>query len=176
MISNTTEVRMDEKPWFKSYDPGMPHTLRPYPESTLLEAVRETVKLRPEHTALIFKGRRMSYAELERLSNAFGSSPCRIGRPKGRSRRAVDPQFTAGNYRSARRLESRGDCLPDQFAVHCLRAGICPARGGGGNSRRPDAFLRESQGAAGAQRGQAHHRHQYQRSPRRRICACCSPC
>ena len=42
---------MDEKPWFKSYDPGMPHTLRPYPESTLLEAVRETVKLRPEHTA-----------------------------------------------------------------------------------------------------------------------------
>ena len=74
---------MDEKPWFKSYDPGMPHTLRPYPESTLLEAVRETVKLRPEHTALIFKGRRMSYAELERLSNAFGTALVHLGVQKG---------------------------------------------------------------------------------------------
>ena len=38
------EVSMEDKPWFKSYDPGMPHTLRPYPERTLLEAVRDTVQ------------------------------------------------------------------------------------------------------------------------------------
>ncbi len=74
---------MIEHPWFKSYDPGMPHTLQPYPERTLLEAVRETVTLRPEHTALIFKGRRMSYAELERLSNAFGSALVDLGVKKG---------------------------------------------------------------------------------------------
>jgi long-chain acyl-CoA synthetase len=77
------EMRMEEKPWFKSYDPGMPHTLRPYPEHTLLEAVRETVQLRPEHTALIFKGRRMSYAELEQLSNAFGTALVNLGVKKG---------------------------------------------------------------------------------------------
>jgi len=74
---------MIEHPWFKSYDPGMPHTLQPYPESTLLEAVRETVTLRPEHTALIFKGRRMSYADLELLSNAFGSALVDLGVKKG---------------------------------------------------------------------------------------------
>ena len=77
------EVSMEEKPWFKSYDPGMPHTLRPYPERTLLEAVRDTVQQRPKHTALIFKGRRMSYAELEQLSNAFGTALVNLGVTKG---------------------------------------------------------------------------------------------
>ncbi len=70
---------MEEKPWFKSYDPGMPYTLHPYPESTLLDAFRDTVQQRPEHTALIFKGRHMSYAELEQLSNAFGAALVRPG-------------------------------------------------------------------------------------------------
>jgi len=74
---------MDEKPWYKSYDPGMPYTLRPYPEQTLLEAVRDTVQQRPNHTALIFKGRRISYAELEQLSNAFGTALVSLGVSKG---------------------------------------------------------------------------------------------
>ncbi len=74
---------MQEKPWFKSYDPGMPRTLRPYPETTLLEAVRDTVQQRPEHTALIFKGQPMSYAELEQLSNAFGTALVDLGVQKG---------------------------------------------------------------------------------------------
>ena len=74
---------MEEKPWFKSYDPGLPHTLRPYPEHTLLEAVRDTVQQRPKHTALIFKGRHMSYAELEQLSDAFGTALVNLGVSKG---------------------------------------------------------------------------------------------
>ena len=74
---------MEEKPWFKSYDPGMPYTLQPYPERTLLDAVRDTVQLRPKHTALIFKGRRMSFAELEQLSNAFGTALVNLGVAKG---------------------------------------------------------------------------------------------
>jgi long-chain acyl-CoA synthetase len=78
-----TNLSMEDKPWFKSYDPGMPYTLRPYPERTLLDTVRETVELRPNHTALIFKGRRMSYAELEQLSNAFGTALVDLGVTKG---------------------------------------------------------------------------------------------
>jgi long-chain acyl-CoA synthetase len=74
---------MEEKPWFKSYDAGMPYTLQPYPEQTLLEAVRETVKIRPQHTALEFKGRQMSIAELEQLSNAFGTALVNLGVAKG---------------------------------------------------------------------------------------------
>ena len=74
---------MEEKPWFKSYDPGLPHTLRPYPEHTLLEAVRDTVQQRPKHAALIFKDRHMSYAELEQLSDAFGTALVNLGVSKG---------------------------------------------------------------------------------------------
>lgn len=74
---------MDEKPWLKSYDPGLPHTLKPYPERTILDVVNETVRLRPEHTALIFKGTRMSYAQLERLSDAFGNALVAQGVQKG---------------------------------------------------------------------------------------------
>ena len=74
---------MEEKPWYKSYDPGMPYTLRPYPEHTLLEAVRDTVQQRPKHAALIFKDRHMSYAELEQLSNAFGTALVNLGVSKG---------------------------------------------------------------------------------------------
>ena len=74
---------MDERPWFKSYDEGLPRSLKPYPEQTLLDAVAETVRQRPEHTALIFKGRRMAYAELDRLSSAFGAALVAQGVKKG---------------------------------------------------------------------------------------------
>lgn len=85
---------MEEKPWFKSYDPGMPYTLQPYPEQTLLDVVRDTVKQRPNHTALVFKGRRMSYAELEQLSNAFGSALVSLGVTKGERVALLIPNST----------------------------------------------------------------------------------
>jgi long-chain acyl-CoA synthetase len=65
---------MTDKPWLKHYEPGMPHTLRPYPERTLLDVMSDTVRERPEHTALIFKGTRLSYARLEQLTNAFAAA------------------------------------------------------------------------------------------------------
>lgn len=60
---------MIEKPWLKHYEPGLPHTLQPYPQCTLLDVMRDTVQQRPDHTALIFKGTRVSYARLEQLTN-----------------------------------------------------------------------------------------------------------
>ena len=74
---------MDERPWLKHYEPGLPHTLRPYPECTLLDVMSDTVRQRPEHTALIFKGTRMSYARLEQLTNAFGAALVAQGVKKG---------------------------------------------------------------------------------------------
>lgn len=74
---------MSEKPWLKHYEPGLPHTLRPYPEQTLLDVMSDTVRQRPDHTALIFKGARMSYARLEQLTNAFGAALMAQGVRKG---------------------------------------------------------------------------------------------
>lgn len=74
---------MEDKPWFKHYDPAMPRTLHPYPACTLLDVVKETVRERPNHTAWIFKGARVTYAEMERLSDAFGAALVAQGVQKG---------------------------------------------------------------------------------------------
>jgi long-chain acyl-CoA synthetase len=72
-----------EKVWLKYYDEGIPHTLQPYPERTLLDAVHDTARQRPGHPALLFKGARLSYGELERLSDAFAAALVGLGVKKG---------------------------------------------------------------------------------------------
>jgi len=74
---------MDERPWFKSYDPTMPRTLRPYPDKTILDVIGETARERPDHPALIFKGARMTYARLAQLTDAFGAALVAQGVKKG---------------------------------------------------------------------------------------------
>jgi long-chain acyl-CoA synthetase len=74
---------MDERPWFKYYEAGLPRTLKPYPNRTICQLVAETAVERPLHTAIIFKGRRVSYAELDGLSNDFGNALVSLGVSKG---------------------------------------------------------------------------------------------
>jgi long-chain acyl-CoA synthetase len=74
---------MMKYPWLKSYDEGVPYSLEPYPEQTLLDVVAETARLRPNHTALIFKGKRLSYSEWEKLSDAFANALIALGVKKG---------------------------------------------------------------------------------------------
>jgi long-chain acyl-CoA synthetase len=76
---NLEETKMTEKPWLKHYDGGVPHSLRPYPQKTLLDIVRETTSQRPNHPALLFKGAVMSYAQLDQLSNAFANGLIQMG-------------------------------------------------------------------------------------------------
>lgn len=63
-----------ERPWLQHYDDGVPATLAPYPEKTLVDVVRETAAERPAHTATIFKGARLSYGELNRLSDRLAAA------------------------------------------------------------------------------------------------------
>ena len=46
--------------WTRHYDPGVPATLAPYPERTLLDYVEEGARERPSHAAIWFKGRTIS--------------------------------------------------------------------------------------------------------------------
>ena len=62
-----------ERPWLEHYDDGVPATLAPYPQETLVDVVRKSARERPRHTAAIFKGARLSYGDLERLSSAFAT-------------------------------------------------------------------------------------------------------
>lgn len=61
-------------PWLAQYDPGVPPTLAPYPPGTILDRIAETARLRPKHPALWFKGRTITYREMERLSDAFAAA------------------------------------------------------------------------------------------------------
>ncbi len=72
-----------ERPWLSSYDAGVPATLAPYPEATLLDLVARTARERPDHPAVLFKGARLSYAALARLSDAFAAALASQGVARG---------------------------------------------------------------------------------------------
>ncbi len=61
----------------------VPHSLHPYPEKTLVDVVRETARERPAHPALLFKGTRLSYREMDRLSDEFAAARASLGVRKG---------------------------------------------------------------------------------------------
>jgi len=71
------------RPWHALYDADVRPTLAPYPDRTLLDFLGDTVRERPDQPALIFKGRRTSYAELDRLSDAFANALAGLGVKKG---------------------------------------------------------------------------------------------
>src|SRR5687768_3304559 len=66
-------------PWLDHYDAGIPRSIGAYPEKTLVDVLRERVAANPNALALVFKGRAMSVAELDRLSDALAHSLARLG-------------------------------------------------------------------------------------------------
>ena len=71
------------KHWLSHYDEGVPGSLAPYPSHTLLHYISDTASQRPDHPAAIFRGTRLTYAELERASNAFAAALAALGVKKG---------------------------------------------------------------------------------------------
>jgi len=65
---------MAQEPWVAHYDAGVRRTLAPYPDRTLLDYLADAVREQPDDPALLFKGTRLSYAALERLSDAFAAA------------------------------------------------------------------------------------------------------
>src|SRR5215208_7350583 len=89
------------RPWLANYDQDVPATLEPYPERTLLDYVSESARMHPDSPALLFKGHRVSYAELERQSDAFAAALAASGVVRG-DRVALClpncPQFLIGEF------------------------------------------------------------------------------
>jgi long-chain acyl-CoA synthetase len=65
--------------WLQHYDQGVPDTLSPYPERTLLDDLAEAAAERPDAPALLFKGRTVTHGELDRLSDAFAAALAALG-------------------------------------------------------------------------------------------------
>ena len=70
-------------PWFKNYEPNIPHTLTPYPQTTLADIVHQTATETPDRPALWFKGKTISYGKLDALSDAFAAALVATGIKKG---------------------------------------------------------------------------------------------
>lgn len=73
----------DEPAWFRNYDEGIPRTLAPYPDLTLLDYLRQNAASSPRHPALLFKGATIDYAELEKSSDRCAAGLIALGIDKG---------------------------------------------------------------------------------------------
>ncbi len=82
-IHDDRNLLVDSRFWVANYDDEVPPTLAPYPERTLLDYLAENAERYGERTALLFKGRAISYRELERLSDAFAAGLLKLGVRKG---------------------------------------------------------------------------------------------
>ena len=70
-------------PWLAHYDANVPATLEPYPDRTLVDYLADAARTQPHKPALLFKGATMTYAELERASDACAAAFSALGIRRG---------------------------------------------------------------------------------------------
>src|SRR6266545_5782650 len=74
---------MSPEPWLDHYDAGVPASLVPYPQRTLVDYLADAARDRPNHPAILFKGATVTWAALDRLSDACASAFADIGVARG---------------------------------------------------------------------------------------------
>ena len=72
-----------DRPWTSHYDAGVPATLAPYPERTLVDYLDDAAREAANAAALLFKGRTITHGELATLSDAFAAHLVRLGVKRG---------------------------------------------------------------------------------------------
>lgn len=75
-------VSYAEKPWLAHYDEGVPHEIHAA-DQPLHEFLHKAASRFPEQTAMIFRGSRINYRELEQMSNAIANGLAASGFKKG---------------------------------------------------------------------------------------------
>jgi long-chain acyl-CoA synthetase len=76
------EEEMDERPWLKHYDEGVPKTIE-YPKITLFDLLEEAAQKYPNSSCTIFKGARISYKEMSEITNRLAAGLADLGIKKG---------------------------------------------------------------------------------------------
>jgi long-chain acyl-CoA synthetase len=70
------------KPWLKNWPESVPQSIQ-YPDAPLFELLRQSAKMYPRNTAIVFFGKRMTYQELDALTDRFGAALNGLGVKKG---------------------------------------------------------------------------------------------
>ena len=96
-------VTYEERPWTKSYDVGLPTSLE-FPDVPLHQFLKDTTQRSPHHTALITPAalpvlgrvsREVTYAELDRASDALAAALVELGLKKSDRVAVVMPNSVA---------------------------------------------------------------------------------
>jgi len=67
-----------ERPWLTQYEAGVPATLS-YPDVPLHQLLSNSARRFPDRAALEFYGRRISYRQLDALTDRFAQALLRLG-------------------------------------------------------------------------------------------------
>lgn len=92
---------MTNRPWLNHYDAGVPATLEPYPDRTLLDYLAESAREHPERPITLMRGAALGYRDLARRSDAFAAALADIGvRPGDRVALCLPnvPQFLVAEF------------------------------------------------------------------------------
>jgi long-chain acyl-CoA synthetase len=71
-----------ERPWLRQYEAGVPPTIA-YPDVPVHQFLRDSARRFPDRTALEFYGRRLSYRQLDSLTDRFAAASVHLGVRKG---------------------------------------------------------------------------------------------
>jgi long-chain acyl-CoA synthetase len=73
---------MEERPWFEFYDEGVPKTIE-YPDVPLFYFLEESASKYPDVTCTVFKGAKISYREMNDITDRLAAGLADLGIQKG---------------------------------------------------------------------------------------------
>ena len=73
---------MEDRPWFKFYDPGVPKSID-YPKVPLFYLLEEAARQHPDTPCTIFKGAKITYREMNDLTDRLAGGLAELGVKKG---------------------------------------------------------------------------------------------
>lgn len=71
-----------KRPWLKRYDIGVPHHID-YPDVPLYHFLEDAARRYPDHAAIIFKGGKLTYRQLNELADRVAAALAKMGVKKG---------------------------------------------------------------------------------------------
>jgi len=77
-----TEPEVEPKPWHKNWPPNVPKTIT-YPEEPLHELLRRSAEKHPDHTAIHFLGKNITYKELQTDVDKLATALHKLGVKQG---------------------------------------------------------------------------------------------
>ncbi|MCJ7512448.1 MAG: long-chain fatty acid--CoA ligase [Anaerolineales bacterium] len=73
---------MEERPWYRQYDPGVPRTIE-YPAVSLNHLLEEAARRFPDRPCTIFKGATVTYRQMDEMTDRLAAGLAGLGVIKG---------------------------------------------------------------------------------------------